>query len=98
MTPTPAEDTASPAGATVGSLFSGNFSDAADAVVGGSSADTFAGIAPASVPGFVVAQGVGGLLAVAAIGWFYPHAGESADDVVVPHEHPARDTTPGSTR
>ena len=66
--------------------------------VGRAFSDTFAGIAPASVPGFVVAQGVGGLLAVAAIGWFYPHAGESADDVVVPHEHPARDTTPGSTR
>ena len=64
--------------------------------VGRAFSDTFAGIAPASVPGFVVAQGVGGLLAVAAIAWFYPHAGESADDVVVPHEHPARATTPRS--
>src|SRR5207248_1291589 len=39
------EDTAAPAGATVSSLFSGNFSDAADQVSGGSSANTFAGIA-----------------------------------------------------
>ncbi|MBW8828514.1 MAG: VCBS domain-containing protein, partial [Burkholderiales bacterium] len=39
------EDTAAPAGATVSSLFGGNFSDAADAVSGGSSANTFAGIA-----------------------------------------------------
>ncbi|WP_448203752.1 beta strand repeat-containing protein, partial [Azospirillum sp. sgz302134] len=38
-----AEDTASPAGATVAALVGGSFSDAADAVSGGSSADTLAG-------------------------------------------------------
>jgi glycerol uptake facilitator-like aquaporin len=48
--------------------------------------DTFAGIAPASVPGFVVAQLFGGAIAAALVGWLYPHIGESADDVVVPHE------------
>ena len=42
------EDTAAPAGATVNSLFSGNLSDAADQVTGGSSANTFAGIAISS--------------------------------------------------
>ena len=42
------EDTASPAGATISSLFSGNFSDATDQVSGGSSANTFAGIAISS--------------------------------------------------
>nr|WP_283813808.1 VCBS domain-containing protein [Bradyrhizobium niftali] len=42
------EDTATPAGATVTSLFSGNFSDATDQVSGGSSANTFAGIAISS--------------------------------------------------
>jgi VCBS repeat-containing protein len=42
------EDAASPAGATVGALFSGNFSDAADQVTGGSSPNTFAGIAISS--------------------------------------------------
>ncbi len=40
-----AEDTASPPGATVTSLFSGNFSDSTDQVTGGSSANTLAGIA-----------------------------------------------------
>ena len=39
------EDTTSPAGATVTLLFGGNFSDTTDTVSGGSSANTFAGIA-----------------------------------------------------
>lgn len=39
------EDTLIPPAATVSSLFSANFSDAKDAVAGGSSANTFAGIA-----------------------------------------------------
>jgi len=34
--------------------------------------DTFAGVAPASVPGFIVAQLIGGLLAVVAIWALYP--------------------------
>src|SRR6185437_9150322 len=42
------EDAAAPAGATVSSLFSGNFSDATDQVAGGSSANSFAGIAISS--------------------------------------------------
>ena len=42
------EDAAAPAGATVSSLFGGNFSDATDQVSGGSSANTFAGIAISS--------------------------------------------------
>ncbi|MCW2241061.1 hypothetical protein [Azospirillum canadense] len=43
--PTIAEDTANPAGATVTALFGALFSDAADAVSGGSVANGFAGIA-----------------------------------------------------
>ena len=39
------EDTASPSGATVSSLFGASFSDAKDQVSGGSSANTFSGIA-----------------------------------------------------
>lgn len=39
------EDTTSPAGASVTTLFSGNFSDSTDLVTGGSSANTLAGIA-----------------------------------------------------
>jgi glycerol uptake facilitator-like aquaporin len=34
--------------------------------------DTFAGIAPSSVPGFVLAQAVGGGLGVAAVGYLFP--------------------------
>jgi arsenate reductase len=51
--------------------------------------DTFAGITPSSVPGFVIAQLVGMLAGVAAVALFYPHAGLAADDVVVPSA-PAR--------
>jgi glycerol uptake facilitator-like aquaporin len=47
--------------------------------------DTFAGISPSSVPGFVVAQLVGAGLGVALVGWFHPGAGASADEAVVPH-------------
>jgi arsenate reductase len=48
--------------------------------------DTFAGIRPSSVPGFVIAQ-VGGLvLAVAAIIILYPHVEEHAAEVVLPQE------------
>ncbi|KAB1159222.1 aquaporin family protein [Micromonospora sp. AMSO12t] len=53
--------------------------------IGRAFTDTFAGIAPASVPGFVAAQFVGGLVAVAALAAWYPHAADSADAVVVPH-------------
>jgi hypothetical protein len=42
------EDNANPPGATVSTLFSANFSDAADNVPGGSSANAFAGIAVTS--------------------------------------------------
>jgi arsenate reductase len=51
---------------------------------------SFAGIAPGSVPGFLAAQVIGGVVGVAAILTFYPHAGRVADDVVVPHTHPVR--------
>jgi glycerol uptake facilitator-like aquaporin len=49
--------------------------------------DTFAGIAPGSVPGFIGAQLVGAAVAVGIVLWLYPHIGESADDVVIPYEH-----------
>jgi glycerol uptake facilitator-like aquaporin len=48
--------------------------------------DTFAGIAPASVPMFVLMQVVGGMAGVATVAVLYPDvAGAPADDVVVPH-------------
>ena len=64
--------------------------------VGRAFSDTFAGISPGSVPGFIVAQLVGGLIAVGLAGWLYPHNGESADDVVVPHTR-APDNDSGTT-
>jgi glycerol uptake facilitator-like aquaporin len=49
--------------------------------------DTFAGIAPASVPGFVLAQLLGGAVAIGVVRALYPDAGPAAaTDVVVPHD------------
>jgi len=47
--------------------------------------DTFAGIAPSSVPAFVVAQLVGGALGLGVVVLLYPSAAAVAGDVVVPH-------------
>lgn len=48
--------------------------------------DTFAGIAPASVPAYVVAQLVGGAVAIAALRLLYPDVTpEDAAEVVMPH-------------
>ncbi len=65
--------------------------------------DTFAGIAPSSVPGFLVAQLVGAALAVVLVRWFQPGIGTGADQtaaqVVSPHlstsepDDPSRSTS-----
>jgi glycerol uptake facilitator-like aquaporin len=55
--------------------------------VGRTLTDTFAGIALASVPAFVVAQLAGGLGAVALARFLHPDL--PADAVVVPHDPPA---------
>lgn len=47
--------------------------------------DTFTGIAPASVPGFLLAQLVGGAAGVALVRALYPELAAVADEVVVPH-------------
>jgi arsenate reductase len=47
--------------------------------------DTFAGIAPSSVPAFVLAQLLGGALGVGLVVLLYPSAAAVAGDVVVPH-------------
>jgi glycerol uptake facilitator-like aquaporin len=48
--------------------------------------DTFAGIAPASVPAYVVAQLVGGAVAIAAVRVLYPDVTpQDAAEVVMPH-------------
>ena len=50
--------------------------------------DTFAGIAPSSVPMFVLAQVVGGAAGVAVVALLHPDAAATADAVVVPKEFP----------
>ncbi|MBV9358130.1 MAG: aquaporin family protein [Chloroflexi bacterium] len=47
--------------------------------------DTFAGIAPASVFLFVVAQAVGAVIACAVVRFLWPHVAEVASELVVPH-------------
>jgi arsenate reductase len=49
--------------------------------VGRTLSDTFAGIAPSSVPGFVLMQLLGGALATGAVLVLYPHAAQLADDL-----------------
>jgi glycerol uptake facilitator-like aquaporin len=49
--------------------------------------DTFAGIAPASVPAFIVAQLVGGLVAIGVLRALYPEiTPDEAAEVMLPHE------------
>jgi len=52
--------------------------------------DTFAGIDPTSVPGFIAAQIVGALIGLGLIAALYPDTAANADDVVVPHPHTTR--------
>ncbi|MVU80898.1 aquaporin family protein [Nocardia sp. ET3-3] len=47
--------------------------------------DSFAGIAPASAPGFIAAQLLGALLGLGLVAICYPTAPAAADEVVVPH-------------
>jgi arsenate reductase len=55
--------------------------------VGRMFSDTFAGIAPSSVPGFVVAQLVGGAVALVVVRALYPDISpDEAAEIMVPHE------------
>lgn len=53
--------------------------------VGRMFSDTFAGIVPGSVPGFILAQLVGAAAGMGLLLVLFPTAGRSADDVVIPH-------------
>ena len=65
--------------------------------VGRMLSNTFAGIAPASVPGFVVAQLIGGAGALLAIAILYPDITPAeAADVVLPH--PPQSIAPAAVR
>jgi glycerol uptake facilitator-like aquaporin len=58
--------------------------------VGRMFSDTFAGIAPAAVPAFVVAQLAGGLVAIGVLRVLYPDiTPDEAAEVMVPHEEPS---------
>jgi glycerol uptake facilitator-like aquaporin len=61
--------------------------------------NTFAGIAPASVPTFILAQLAGGALAVLTIKALYPGVTPAdASDVLLPHaEHPTTTSQPASS-
>ena len=52
--------------------------------IGRAFSDTFAGIEPASVPMFIVAQLVGAVAATGLILVLYPRIAEVAEDVVIP--------------
>lgn len=54
--------------------------------------DTFAGIRPADVPGFLLGQAVGATAATALFRWLVPALPEVADRVVVPHNSERADT------
>ncbi|MFG2053250.1 aquaporin [Micromonospora sp. NPDC048930] len=57
--------------------------------IGRAFTDTFAGIAPTSVPGFVLARLVGLTVGVGLLAALYPDAGSAADQVVVPTDEDA---------
>jgi glycerol uptake facilitator-like aquaporin len=80
-------------GAYIGSayFFTSSTSFANPAIdVGRMFSDTFAGIAPASVPAFVVVQLIGGGLALVVIRVLYPSlSAEDAAEVMLPHDESA---------
>ena len=79
-------------GAYIGSayFFTSSTSFANPAIsVGRMFSNTFAGIAPASVPGFVIAQLAGGAIAIGVLRALYPDVTpEEAAEVVLPHAPP----------
>jgi len=75
-------------GAYIGSAywFTSSTSFANPAVsIGRAFSDTFAGIAPGSLPGFIIAQLFGAIVGVGLLAVLYPEAGQAADDIVTPH-------------
>lgn len=56
--------------------------------VGRMFSDSFAGIAPASVSGFIAAQLIGALVGLGIVVALYPEVARIADEVVVPHQDP----------
>jgi glycerol uptake facilitator-like aquaporin len=93
--------TAAAVGAYIGAAywFTSSTSFANPAVtVGRMFSDTFAGIAPASAPAFVLAQLVGGAVGALLTLALYPDTPRSAGDVVVPADGPQPEPHPDSRR
>ncbi|MEO6084252.1 MAG: MIP/aquaporin family protein [Umezawaea sp.] len=83
-----AERTPAAVGAYIGAayFFTSSTSFANPAItVGRVFSDSFAGIAPASVLPFVVAQAIAAVIAVPLLRGLYPNASAHAEDVVLPH-------------
>lgn len=57
--------------------------------LGRSLSDSFAGIAPSSVPGFLIAEFVGMALAIVAVRIVFPDIDEHADEILMLHEDDA---------
>lgn len=57
--------------------------------IGRAFTNTFAGIAPKSLPGFIVAELIGGAIGLALIAALYPHAEQVADKLMVPPDESA---------
>jgi len=87
-------------GAYIGSayFFTSSTSFANPAIdVGRMFSDTFAGIAPASVPAFVVVQLLGGVVGIAVIRALYPDlTADEAAEVMLPHGEDNRERRPVS--
>jgi glycerol uptake facilitator-like aquaporin len=93
-----AAQSAAAVGAYIGAAywFTSSTSFANPAVtVGRAFSDTFAGIAPASVPPFVLAQGVGGVLGLGLALVLYPGVATAVDDIVVPQFDSSHDPVGG---
>ena len=56
-----------------------------------SATDTFSGIRPADVPGFIVAQLLGSAAATLLFRWLVPALPERAPDIVVPRREHAEE-------
>lgn len=77
---------------TAGYWFTSSTSFANPAVtLGRAVTDTFTGIRPGDVPGFIVAQLLGASAATALFAWLVPALPSRAPDVVVPHDRDAQE-------
>jgi hypothetical protein len=60
--------------------------------------DSFAGIAPASVPAFVVVQLLGGVVAIGVIRMLYPDlTPDEAAEVMLPHRESSERASPSAS-